>query len=256
MASPCSALDDLSKPQSTGRFSVSLAKDEPQRMACYRLRYSVFANELGADVRGSQPGIDKDRFDDHCQHVMVRDNHSGELIATTRLLDRDGHRHTGMYYSQTEFEVGNLLDGEDHFVEVGRTCIHPDYRRGAALPMLWQGIARFVVAREVDYLIGCASISLADGDAFAHAAMNYVRQHHFAPPEQRVYPRIPLRLDSDAPLADNVILPTLLKAYLRQGAIICGEPYFDADFNVADVFVMLDCQGIANRYVRHFIQRA
>jgi putative hemolysin len=255
MATLCNELNDLTKPQTTGKFSVSLAADEAQRMQCYKLRYDVFANELGAEVRGSIPGVDKDRFDDHCQHLMVRDNNSGQLIATTRLLDREGCQQTGMYYSETEFDLGGLINGDDHFVEVGRTCIHPDYRRGAALPMLWQGIARFVVAHKVDHLIGCASISLSYGSAYVNAAMRYVREHHFSAPNKRAYPRIPLQLAENEPLPDDIILPTLLKGYLRQGAIICGEPYWDEDFNVADVFVMLHCEGIASRYVRHFIDR-
>ena len=85
--------------------------------------------------------------------------------------------------------------------------------------------------------------------------MTHIRDKHFSTPECRVRPLIPLRLDPNGPLADDVILPTLLKAYLRQGAVICGEPYWDAAFGVADVFVLLQCDQITNRYVKHFIDR-
>jgi len=117
-------------------------------------------------------------------------------------------------------------------MEVGRTCIHPDYRSGSTIAVLWQGIARMMVLHDVDYLIGCASIPLDDGGANAAAVMEPVT-------------------DAVGPLR----IPSLLKAYLRLGAVICGEPYWDAQFNVADVFVLMDRDRIDRRYARHFVQK-
>jgi putative hemolysin len=85
--------------------------------------------------------------------------------------------------------------------------------------------------------------------------MTHLRTKHFSSADRRVRPLIPLRLDTELPVADDVILPTLLKAYLRQGAVICGEPYWDAAFGVADVFVLLQCDQITNRYIKHFFDR-
>ena len=248
---------DLPPLQTTAeKFSVFLAQDEAQKLECYRLRYRVFATELGAEVRGAEQGIDKDEFDDHCLHLIVRDNQRDEIIATTRLLTDAGHLHTGSFYSETEFDLSNILNQSHRFLEVGRTCIHPDYRRGSALAMLWQGIARIVIAEKIDYLMGCASIQLADGDRYLHALMRQLRQNHFSPASQRVRPYVPLRLIEQGPMPDNVIMPTLLKGYLRQGAVICGEPYLDAAFGVADVFVLLDCKHVTQRYTRHFLDRS
>lgn len=255
MATPLDQVNLLTRADQHNRFSVFLADSPKQRHQCYKLRYDVFANEMGAEVRGSEPGIDKDRFDDACHHLAVYDNDTSELVATTRLLDNEGRARVGIYYSETEFDLSNIISDGCRFLEVGRTCIHPDYRRGAALPLLWQGIARMLVENKTDYLIGCASIPMSAGDKYLVALMAHLRSRHFAPPGLHVRPLVPLRLEQQDPMPDDVIPPTLLKAYLRQGALICGEPYWDAAFGVADVFVLLDCDKITSRYVKHFIER-
>lgn len=255
MAMPMGEVRRINDAQHKSRFSVFVADTEEQHRQCYKLRYDVFAHELGAEVRGTEPGIDKDRFDDHCMHLAVYDNLSNQIIATTRLLNNTGREQTSIFYSETEFDLGNIINADCRFIEVGRTCIHPDFRRGAALPMLWQGIARLVVAQDIDYLLGCASIPLSAGDKYLASLMAHLRNRHYAPESLRVRPLVPLRLDTSDPMPDDVVVPTLLRAYLRQGAIICGEPYWDAAFGVADVFVLLECDRITNRYTKHFIDR-
>ncbi len=255
MAIPANEIRKLHRAKPGDKYSVFVANDQQTKQACYRLRYDVFSNEMGADVRGQEEGLDKDRFDDHCLHLVVYDNQTNDLIATTRLLDNDGRQKTGMFYSESEFDLGNIIDSDAKFMEVGRTCIHPDYRRGAALAMLWQGIARLVVDKKIDYLIGCASIPLANGDKYINAVMQHIYRSHYTPESLRVRPLVPLRLNENCPQPDDVILPTLLKGYLRQGALICGEPYWDAAFGVADVFVLLECGQITSRYSKHFIDR-
>ncbi|MEJ2361915.1 MAG: GNAT family N-acyltransferase [Gammaproteobacteria bacterium] len=255
MATPFNEVSNITLAEQQNRFSVFLADSHFQRHQCYKLRYDVFANEMGAEVRGTEPGIDKDRFDDACHHLAVYDNYTNELIATTRLLDNEGRARVGIFYSETEFDLSNILSDGCRFMEVGRTCIHPEYRRGSALAMLWQGIARLVVEDHIDYLIGCASIPMSAGDKYLSTLMTHIRARHYAPESLRVRPLVPLRLEQQDPMPDDIIPPTLLKAYLRQGAMICGEPYWDAAFGVADVFVLLDCDQISSRYVKRFIER-
>ena len=119
--------------------------------------------------------------------------------------------------------------------------------------MLWQGIAQMVSMHKVDYLIGCASVPLDHGDSYVNSVMQLLRDKHFAPAQLRVKPLLPLRLDAGTSAHHHVVLPPLLKGYLRQGAVICGEPYWDAAFNMADVFALLDCDRVAQRYVNHFM---
>ena len=237
------------------KFSVFLAENEATKYACLKLRYDIFANEMGASLPSDRNGLDQDQFDDHSQHLAVFDNHSNEIVATTRLLNNAGSQQTNGFYSETEFDLSNILSKPFQFTEVGRTCIHPDYRCSSALPMLWQGIARYIVENKIDYLFGCASIPFFNGDKYLRSVMHHLRAKHFSSAELRVHPRIPVRIEEIGPHADDAILPTLLKAYLRQGAVICGEPYWDAAFGVADVFVLLNCEQITDKYSNHFISR-
>jgi len=256
MAMPITAVAQLQDSKLHQKFSVILVDDPKTRDRCLKLRYDVFATELGASLHSSTYGIDIDAFDPHCHHLAVIDNRTNEIVATTRLLDQSGSQHTGGFYSESEFKIDKIFQPGLRYLEVGRTCVHPEYRRGSALPMLWQGIARFVVENKIDYLFGCCSIPLAGGDKYITNVMHYLRTSHFSSPDLRVLPRIPLRMDYlTETQADDVILPTLLKAYIRQGAYVCGEPYWDAAFGVADVFVLLECSKITQRYTKHFIER-
>lgn len=236
-------------------LSVSVAATENEIRECQDLRYAIFAGEMGARLSSLIPGTDIDSFDAHCNHLMVKDSNSGKVIATTRLLTNDGAATAGGFYSETEFDITSILALDGRIMEVGRTCIHRDYRYGAALAMLWHGIACMVVMKQIDYLIGCASISLEHGMLYANSLLHHLRNNHYSDTDMRVYPRNELPSIDDQQHVE-VILPTLLKGYLKQGALICGEPCWDHDFNVADVFVLLDRERIAGRYVRHFIKRA
>lgn len=236
-------------------FSVRLAETSQEIEQCLRLRYRIFAQEMGARLSANNEGLDQDRFDEFCKHLIVVDNPSSKVIATTRLLVSEDAKASGFYYSQTEFNLDLILSQPGRFLEVGRTCIESDSRKGAVLAILWQGIADIVVKQKVDFLIGCASISLSHGDTYINSVMNVLRKKHFSPNNLRSNPLVPLRIDRKC-VNENVVLPALLKGYLRQGAMICGEPHWDAEFNVADVFVLLPCEKMAHRYQRHFFQQA
>ena len=242
------------KENKSPRFSARLAEDTQEIEQCLRLRYLVFAEEMGASLSSAVDGIDQDKFDVFCKHLMVFDNRSGKVIATTRLLLEDDAIHAGLFYSETEFDLYNVLKQPGFFMEVGRTCIHPDFRRGGVLAVLWHGIAAVIYEHKIDYLIGCASISLQGGDAYVSSVIRHLRKHHYSDESLRVEPRITLPINNTVVLED-VVIPTLLKGYLNQGALICGEPYWDADFDVADVFVLLSTENLADRYQRHFTRR-
>jgi len=249
------AYDVVNLIKNQNKYTVFIAEDEYTKNLCYKLRYNVFAKELGAAIRVKDNSLDKDRFDDYCQHLVVFDNTSNEIIATTRLLDNKGALEAGSFYSETEFNLSNVINSEVRFIEVGRTCIHPAYRRGVVLAVLWRAIADIVTKEKIDYLIGCASIPLSNGDKYISSVMKHIHQHHYAPECLRAYPLIPLRINNDLPIADDVILPILLKAYLKQGALICGQPYWDAEFGVADIFVLLESSKVTHRYSKILSER-
>jgi len=262
MATPCEAVQFPEKnatakvtfSEKSPAIVVEIAGTETEVIQCQQLRYRIFAEEMGAAIEVSSPGIDRDAFDAQSKHLLVRDTVSGEIVGTTRLLLDVKPECGGRFYSQTEFEMKNVLEQPGCFMEVGRTCIYPEFRNGSTIALLWQGLARMMVLHQVDYLIGCASIPLDDGGANATAVMERLREKYFAAPHLRVYPQIQLPQPMVSAVGP-VRIPSLLKAYLRLGAVICGEAHWDAQFNVADVFVLLDRNTIDRRYARHFVQQ-
>lgn len=237
-------------------LQVSLATSAEDIAATQRLRHQVFVEEMGARLPRDPDGREWDEFDPHCLHLMVTDPRCGQLVGSTRLLLDDGARATGMFYSETEFHLQPVLSLDGRFMEVGRTCIHPDHRTGAAIRTLWNGIARLVIEHDIDYLFGCASLSMDHQGAQAQAVMDRIRPRYFTTPNLRVAPR--LALTEIFPLPHNVpvVLPALLKAYLRLGARVGGEACWDPVFNVADVFVLLHREQLAPRYARSFLECA
>ncbi|MBG0839407.1 L-ornithine N(alpha)-acyltransferase [Ectopseudomonas toyotomiensis] len=215
------------------------------------LRYRVFSAEFDAKLNGAELGLDMDDYDIHCRHIGVRDLNSGELVATTRLLDHQAAAGLGRYYSEEEFALHGLAKLEGPVLEIGRTCVDVAYRNGATIAVLWGELAEVLNEGGYRYLMGCASISMQDGGIQAHAVMQRLRERYLCTEHLRAEPKHPLpQLD----LPGNVIaeMPPLLKAYMRLGAKICGEPCWDRDFQVADVFILLKRDELCPRYARHF----
>lgn len=242
-------------PQSKGLPQVGFAESVDEVRAAQRLRYDIFAGEMGARLYNQMPGLDHDHLDPYCRHVLVWEPLTTQLIGCTRILTGDGARRAGGFYSQTEFDIGAILALPGRFAEIGRTCVHRDYRNGVTIAALWSGIARFVAEQQIDYLIGCASIPLGENGAMAQTVFSALAQRYLTPESLRVKPLIPLPRH-DIVARDDYPLPPLLKAYLRVGAQICGEPFLDEDFQVADVFILLSTRQLARRYARHFLERA
>lgn len=237
------------------RLFVELAAGSQAVRQAQALRYRVFGQELGAKLKHGHPGLDVDDFDAHCHHLLVRETKTGAVVGCTRLLQGDDARRIGGFYAAGEFDLGPIPTLPGKLLEVGRTCISPECRHGAAIAVLWSGIAGYIQLHNIDYLFGCASVPLGDGDLQAAAIMNRVRRHAMSPPALRVVPRAPL-LCTDVP--EGVLdapLPALLKAYVRLGACACGEACRDPDFEVGDVLMLLDIGELNPTYARHFLER-
>jgi putative hemolysin len=237
------------------QLEVCFATTEREVHDCQRLRYRVFAEEMGAHLQSGYEGIDRDHFDAFCLHLVVRDRANGEIAAYTRILNDARAANAGGFYSQTEFDLRGILPLPGPAIEIGRTCVHPEYRRAGAIAVLWAGLARYMAENGVEYMMGCASIGMQDGGYQAHAIMRTVREQYLAPESLRVTPRLslpPLPVDGEI----KAHIPPLLKTYLRAGVYVCGEACWDPDFNVADLFVLLDVKRLEARYARHFVERA
>jgi putative hemolysin len=247
-----STLDSPTRPVAPTRYTVTLARDEADVRAAQRLRHDVFAGEMGALLNTPQPGLDIDAFDAYCDHLLVRDTETGQVVGTYRLLPPERAAIAGRLYSESEFDLGPLAGIRPGLVEVGRSCVHPDHRDGAVIGLIWAGIARYMVDGGHEWLAGCCSIPLADGGTLAAGTWDRVRAKHLAPEEFRVRPLLPWSAEGVA-RPERTELPPLLRGYLRLGAWVCGEPAHDADFGVADMYVLLSMSRVNPRYLRHFL---
>lgn len=244
----------------SGRVGVEVAwarhLDEVRQ--AQRLRYEVFATEMGARLKSPIAGHDIDIFDDYCEHLLVREAQTREVIGTYRVLTPTQAQRVGSTYSDTEFDLTRLRSLRSRMVELGRSCVHAQHRHGGVILALWGALADFMVSNQLDTMVGCASIPMVRngvvcGDAAA-SIWQQLRQTHLAPIEYQVLPRLPLpveRLDG----SQDVEPPALIKGYLRLGARILGAPAWDPDFNSADLPMMMRIGDLPPRYRKHFLGR-
>lgn len=223
-------------------------------LAAQRLRYRVFTKEYGARFGGIS-GIDRDRFDKHCRHIVVKDTLTGHVVGYTRVLTDDRARKTGGWYSAGEFDLDMVSRLPGRVLEIGRTCVHPDYRSGAVIGVLWGRIAELLLDEDFTWLFGCASIPL--GDMATTAMLAEMARREETTTTFRVTPRVPVPPLPISAMTDHnsVKMPALLRTYLAMGAKVCGQPCWDPDFNCADLFILVDVNTLPQRYVRHFMAR-
>ncbi|TXH59389.1 MAG: GNAT family N-acetyltransferase [Burkholderiaceae bacterium] len=241
------------------RLTVAWADDEADVRAAQRLRHAVFADEMGAKLTvpaGSPPGHDIDVFDAFCEHLIVRapatrEGEPGEVIGTYRVLTPAAARRVGGLYSETEFDLTRLRPYRARMVELGRSCVHADWRSGGVILALWGALAEFMARNGLETMVGCASIGMRDGGHVAASLWAQLRETHLAPIECQVRPRLPLPVDE---LRSDLAVepPPLIKGYLRCGAKLLGAPAWDPDFGTADLPMMLRIADLPARYRRHF----
>jgi putative hemolysin len=237
------------------RFETALAQTEAEVLEAQRLRYRVFALEMGASMPHAEAGLDHDEFDPFCEHLLVRDAESGRIVGTYRMLAAAQAARIGGFYSQREFFLDNIATLSPKMVELGRACVDPGYRTGAVIATLWAGLCSFILERGYEYVIGCGSVPLSDGGRLATSIYDRVRREFLSPSNLRAFPRCPFPLDA-AEIDPDPPLPPLLKGYLRLGAYVCGEPAWDTEFKTADLLIMLPMERLNRRYLSRFGRRA
>lgn len=237
------------------KLSLSIASSLEQIQEVQRLRYKVFVEATGLQTLQNPECLERDEFDEFCDHLIVRDTRTNQVVGTYRVLTRHGLKKTKTFYSEKEFDLQKLRPIRDSIIEAGRACIHPDYRHGGVIMMLWSGLASCMQREQAKFLIGCASVSLADGGNSVNALYRRLAKENFCPEDYRVSPRLKYELQ-DGPSQDVVQVPPLIKGYLRSGAWVCGEPAWDPAFDTADFFMMLPLFRLDSRYARHYLRDA
>jgi len=247
-----------------GRWRVRLASGEDDLVGALRLRHRVFAEELGGFSAGGPEGLEKDRFDPVCEHLILEDLAAGpepRIVGTYRLLSGEAATNGPGFYSSGEFDLAVFAPVAAECLEVGRTCVDPAYRGGPAMSLLWAGLASLVFAREVRFLFGCASFPGLDPAPISQA-LSLLRCEHMAPEEIRARAlqphRLPLggcpcgRIDREAAARQ---MPSLIKGYLRLGGF-CGDgAYPDCHFGVIDVFLVVDVERVGEAQRRFYRDR-
>ena len=152
---------------------VGLATCETEILEAQKLRYRVFADEMGARLATRTPGVDRDIYDPFCEHLIVRDEAAGRIVGTYRILSPAAARKVGGYYSENEFDLTRLQHLRGRMVEIGRSCIDADYRSGAVIALLWSGLARYMQENGYDHLIGCAKSTLRRLNITSFRAIRY-----------------------------------------------------------------------------------
>jgi putative hemolysin len=238
-----------------GSIQTSWARHQDEVRQAQRLRYQVFAQEMGARLNTPVAGHDVDRFDDYCEHLLVRNTITGEVIGTYRALTPTQAIRAGGAYSETEFDLAPLRALRPTMVELGRSCVHADHRQGGVILALWSALYEFMQRNRLDTMMGCASIpmlhnGIVSGDVAA-SVWQQVQQKYMADAQWQVAARLPLPVDQ---LDSNLDIepPALIKGYLRLGAKVLGAPAWDPDFNTADLPMLMRVQEIPKRYQKHF----
>lgn len=230
---------------------MELAESIDEVKEAQRLRHDVFRNEFGASFPSGSGGLDEDEFDRYCDHIIVRSMASSQVVGTYRVLLPQQAKAVGRYYSQSEFFMTRIQRQVSDLVELGRSCVHPDHRNGAVIMMLWSAIVRYMRMHRCNHLIGCASISMRDGGSAAATLWDRFSRESMVDPMLEAFPKNPLPLEGIA-RAGVVTEPPLIRAYLRLGARICGQPSWDPDFNTADFLMLVDLRQTSPRFARHF----
>jgi len=233
-------------------FQVTLAQTMDDLFECQRLRYLVFNCELGEGLAASERhGLDTDQFDVICDHLMVRDTASGQLVGTYRM--QTGYRAKGNlgYYSEQLFDLGPFESIRGETLELGRACVHQDFRNTTALAMLWKGIALYAELCRARYLIGCSSITSQDQDE-GLALYDTLREKYLVDQAFRTQPHPEYRCHSNGFLTAPPRPPRLFRAYLDISARVCSPPAIDRDFRTIDFLTMIDLQAIPDRVRARF----
>jgi putative hemolysin len=231
----------------TPHFCVSLARSIADVELCQRLRYCVFNEELGEGLESSQSdGLDRDEYDLICDHLMVYDACSKQLVGTYRL--QTGYRAKGNhgYYGELLFDFAPFEQIRGEILELGRACVHKEFRSTPVLHMLWKGIARYSDRCGARYLIGCSSLTSQDqGEGLA--LYERLQERYLAPPELRTCPQPGFACTAVQPLPAAPNIPRLFRAYLDISGRVCGLPAIDRNFRTIDFLTIVDLARLPDR---------
>ncbi|AHM05023.1 hypothetical protein roselon_02724 [Roseibacterium elongatum DSM 19469] len=240
-------------------FELRLARDAQDRRAAQRLRYEVFVAELGGDgpLVDHAARLEADRFDPYFDHLLLLDHRrtgDDQVVGVYRVMRLDQAEAAGQFYSEDEYDLTPLRRSGRPLLELGRSCVHRDYRGGTAMMHLWNGLAAYIAAHDIEVMFGVASFHGTDPAPLA-APLSLLHHRHLAPPDIRPAARPPgaTRMDLigaealDRPAAIRS-MPALIKAYLRLGGFVGEGAFIDRAFNCIDVCLVMDVARMSEKH--------
>lgn len=233
-------------------YQVRLAEHYDDLLAAQRLRFEVFNLELHEGLDSAYlEGLDSDPFDTVCDHLLVYENETDNVVGTYRL--QTGFSASGNlgYYSANEFEFAPFEKIRGNLIELGRACVAKEHRSMAVINLLWRGIGVYAHQRGGRYLIGCSSLS-TQNEAVGWSAWQTLAKDYLAAPEFRTTPLLAFQLKKGLSV-EAIPLPRLLRAYLFAGAKVCGPPAIDREFRTIDFLTLMDLENVAPRVKGHFL---
>jgi len=236
----------------TSLFRVSLAHKPEHLVACQRLRYDVFNLELGEGLSTSdRDALDIDPFDPFCDHLMVSDLETGKLVGTYRLQTGEVARRNLGYYGNQIFDFSVYEPVRKEVLELGRACVHVDFRNIMVLHALWKGIAVYSMRHDSRYLLGCSSISSQD-ENYGMAMYDSLKDKYLVEPSLRTVPQPGQACHSTGAPVKIDRPPRLFRAYLEISGRICGPPAIDREFKTIDFLTLVDLAKLPDRVRTRF----
>jgi putative hemolysin len=236
----------------TSLFRVTLAQSAEELVDCQRLRYNVFNIELGEGLSTSdRSGLDIDPFDSFCDHLMVRDLESGKLVGTYRLQTGEVAKRNLGYYGDQIFDFSVYDRVRKEVLELGRACVHIDFRNIMVLHALWKGIAVYATRNDSRYLIGCSSISSQD-ENYGAAMYESMKDKYLVEASLRTTPQPGHECMPNGVAVNVARPPRLFRAYLEISGRICGPPAIDREFKTIDFLTLVDLAQLPDRVRARF----
>ncbi len=266
---PAPSIESIRMIAAEPHFKLRLAGDDRDLRAAQRLRYPVLGEELGSDgpLVDHDARLERDDFDPHFDHLLLIDTRRDpasldDVVGVYRLLPGDRAAALGRFYSESEYDLTRLIATGRKLLELGRSCVHRDYRGGTGMFHLWNALADYVQSRGIEIMFGAASFHGTDAERL-RMPLAYLHHHYLAPPDLRVRARpahfqaMDLVAEADIDRrAAMAATPALIKAYLRLGGFVGEGAWIDHDFNTIDVCLLMDTARMSSRHRDFYARKA
>jgi L-ornithine Nalpha-acyltransferase len=246
-----------------GNLEVFVTRNSDDIRAAQALRYQVFFEEMGAKANAKTIAsrLDIDEFDEICDHLLViehLENNNYRVVGTYRLLRRDSMREIGHFYTDSEFDISLIKQYKGEILEVGRSCVHADFRNRAVMQLLWRGIGAYVSKFNIGLMFGCASFQGVDPKKHA-TELSYLHHYHLAPKEicpralEGRYVEMNLIAKEEVDVKEAFSnLPPLVKGYLRLSGYIGSGAVIDYEYNTTDVSIVVKTDLVTEKYATRY----